>query len=178
VAKYISKAEKDEHDKHIIELWGQMPFNDFTQDGECSNCGFCCSDTLPLSVDDLELIKEFMKDNKLEPSKSRQEVYMDGKLASSPGCPFRNNETKRCNIYSHRPKICREYKCCIPKDEFDYQNADDLTRSLRQIFFDDDLNQRWMWENYEIKVFEEERIDNKTEKNNFTKKQKKKKKKK
>ena len=67
---------------------------------ECRNCGECCSNYLPLQEQEIKRMKELaQKENK---HLIRQDWY--------DRCPFLNNNNK-CDIYSDRPLICREYTC-------------------------------------------------------------------
>ena len=39
---------------------------DFTQGGECSNCGQCCSRFLPISAKEVKTIKRYIQKNHIE----------------------------------------------------------------------------------------------------------------
>lgn len=67
---------------------------------ECRNCGECCSNYLPLQEQEIKRMKELAQKENKHPI--RQDWY--------DRCPFLNNNNK-CDIYSDRPLICREYTC-------------------------------------------------------------------
>lgn len=89
----------------------------FTNNGECSNCGKCCSALLPMTDKEFKTLKTFVRYYKYKPHKVILPLA-DGAV-NSMTCPFRNEETKRCDVYSIRPRICRDFKCDKPsKGEF------------------------------------------------------------
>ena len=67
---------------------------------ECRHCGECCSNYLPLQEQEIKRMKKLAKKENKHPI--RQDWY--------DRCPFLNNNNK-CDIYSDRPLICREYTC-------------------------------------------------------------------
>lgn len=83
-------------------------------DGQCSNCGNCCTDMLPLTMGELLRLKEYAKKHRLK--EHRQAPFWDWK-ATDMTCPFRNQQTKKCDVYPARPRICREFLCSKDKAE-------------------------------------------------------------
>lgn len=92
-------------------------YNYYTQvknhciDGECSLCGQCCGDYLPLTDKELETIQRYVIKHKIKPYKN--------KLMSAPvdiTCPFLDGK-KRCMIYEIRPSICRTFQCNMAIEE-------------------------------------------------------------
>lgn len=77
-------------------------------DGKCSNCGECCSDLLPLTDAEVRKIKRYAKAHNLK--EHRQAPFFDPK-AIDLTCAFRNEQTKRCDIYPVRPLICQAFIC-------------------------------------------------------------------
>lgn len=67
---------------------------------ECKCCGNCCSNFLPLSKEELRIMKILAKKENKHP------LIKDWYSR----CPFLNNNNK-CDIYEDRPLICREYDC-------------------------------------------------------------------
>lgn len=67
---------------------------------ECKGCGECCSNFLPLTQEEIKLMKKLSKKENKHPL--RQDWYNR--------CPFLNNNNK-CDIYENRPLICREFTC-------------------------------------------------------------------
>ena len=76
--------------------------------GKCSNCGECCTDLLPLTAKELRRIRAYARENGL--AEHRQAPFFD-RGATDLTCPFRNQQTHRCDIYPARPLICREFIC-------------------------------------------------------------------
>ena len=60
----------------------------------------CCSNYLPLQEQEIKKMKKLAQKENKHPI--RQDWY--------DRCPFLNNNNK-CDIYSDRPLICREYTC-------------------------------------------------------------------
>lgn len=81
---------------------------DFTVNGQCSNCGGCCSNMLPMTTKEISEIRRYVKRFGIEPQKhfipSRNPVY-------DMLCPFRDNIKHCCTIYKVRPHICRAWNC-------------------------------------------------------------------
>lgn len=67
---------------------------------ECSKCGKCCSNYLPLQKEEIKTMKKLaIKENKQLLNKEWYSI-----------CPFLNYKNE-CDIYENRPLICREYSC-------------------------------------------------------------------
>lgn len=85
---------------------------DFTKDGECSGCGQCCSNILPISATDAKRILKYVRRKHIKecvhqpPTAQPYEDYT---------CPFRDDEKKICTIYEVRPAICKDFRCDKPK---------------------------------------------------------------
>lgn len=81
---------------------------DYTVNGECSGCGECCSNLLPMTRREIDAIKRYVKRHGIKPQKhfvpTRNPMY-------DMVCPFRDNTNRRCVIYDVRPDICRVYRC-------------------------------------------------------------------
>lgn len=93
---------------------------DFTQDGECSRCGACCSNILPLYKEDIKRIEQYMKKRDIKENVlPGTAVYNNVAIGV---CPFYNADEKKCDIYNIRPWICREFKCSMTVDEFIRKN--------------------------------------------------------
>ncbi|MFC1755553.1 YkgJ family cysteine cluster protein [Thermoproteota archaeon] len=81
-----------------------------TQDRfKCRNCGYCCTQIVVLSDDDLERIKqagydesEFVEDDRLDRKRIKMKNYFCYFLGLNKGETF-------CRIYKYRPSVCRIY---------------------------------------------------------------------
>ena len=110
---------------------------DMTQNGECTNCGGCCSDYLPVSNEEITQIKKYIKANGIKEQKHFIPTAVPTTFDMT--CPFRNNTERVCVIYAVRPAICRDFKCdnaskgIKPAKEL-YENPRPI-RSMRQTFF-------------------------------------------
>ena len=108
---------------------------DFTENGHCSRCGSCCTDFLPVSREEIERIRAYVKKHNL---KEHVTVVMQ-----SPGmdmtCPFRDNVKKRCDIYEIRPEICRCFQCDQDMEHINTNKAVFYQKnhvvSMRGVFF-------------------------------------------
>lgn len=79
----------------------------FTCNGNCSNCGECCSNFLPLSNGEIKKIKDYVKKHNIKPC--RHTSVLSNEIDGI--CPFRDNVNKKCLIYKIRPEICRSFIC-------------------------------------------------------------------
>lgn len=90
---------------------------DYTKNGECSNCGNCCSDFLPISPEEIRRIEKYIKKHGIK----EQKHFLP--LASFPQadftCPFRNNDERKCVIYPVRPAICKDFRCDKPRKKIE-----------------------------------------------------------
>lgn len=78
---------------------------DFTCNGECSNCGQCCSNLLPMSRKEIKRIKAYIKKHHIK------EQRHNGIMGVDMTCPFRDEANKKCLIYEVRPCICQLFIC-------------------------------------------------------------------
>ena len=84
---------------------------DFTKDGECSNCGQCCSRFLPISAKEVKTIKRYIKKHHIKEQKHLFPIYL---AVEDWTCPFRSETERKCLIYEVRPAICRDFRCDKP----------------------------------------------------------------
>lgn len=112
-------------------------------DGSCSGCGECCSDFLPLSDQEIKTIRNYLKVNPIKPHRN---VYaLLRQPTADMTCPFRDNVSKKCDIYEVRPLICRSF-ICTKKIEDAKRDRDIVSEkrkviSMRKVFFGDDSNE-------------------------------------
>lgn len=80
----------------------------FTKDGECSSCGKCCSNLLPMSRKEIDVIRRYIQKHNI-----REGIHIIPvtKQPYDMVCPFRDNGKKICTIYPVRPEICRQFIC-------------------------------------------------------------------
>ena len=84
---------------------------DHTCNGHCSGCGECCGNFLPMSADEVAAIHRHLKRH---PVREQRHNAMMGVDAT---CPFRDEKTRKCLIYSIRPGICRSFMCNYTLDD-------------------------------------------------------------
>ena len=104
-----------------------------TVNGECSNCGACCSDFLPMSDEEVKRIKRYIKKHGI---KEQRHNFVDGLDFT---CPFRDDANKKCLVYEVRPAICRQFMCNhtqedIMKAKFDFHRINRVV-VMRSEFF-------------------------------------------
>ena len=111
---------------------------DFTENGECSNCGSCCSNILPITVGEEKRIRAYMKSHSI---KEQKRLFPTAMPIFDMTCPFRNNAERKCEIYEVRPAICRDFRCDKPQ-KGSWGSKDLLNRSkkyrvveMRKMFF-------------------------------------------
>lgn len=71
--------------------------------GECSKCGECCTNFLPVSQNEIDIIQKYVIKNNIKPQ--MQILVMQNRLT----CPYYDG--KKCLIYEVRPLICKEFYC-------------------------------------------------------------------
>lgn len=80
----------------------------FTKDGKCSGCGNCCSNLLPMSQKEVDVIHKYIKKHGIKECKHLPPVTSP---AMDMTCPFRDNDSRICKVYDVRPEICRQFIC-------------------------------------------------------------------
>lgn len=80
----------------------------YTDNGKCSGCGNCCSNLLPMSQKEVDVIHKYIKKHGIEECKHLLPVEIP---VYDMTCPFRDNGRKICVIYPVRPEICRQFIC-------------------------------------------------------------------
>lgn len=92
----------------------EQGFQDFTCGGECSNCGSCCSNRLPVSAKEVKTIKRYIQKHGIKEQTHR---YPTATPLLDCVCPFRSETEKKCLIYEVRPEICRAFRCDSPMEK-------------------------------------------------------------
>lgn len=87
--------------KNIAE--GNIEITDNSICGNCSKCGECCTNFLPVSQKEVEKIQKYVIEHKIRPQK--QMLVMQNRLS----CPYYDG--KKCLVYEVRPLICKEFYC-------------------------------------------------------------------
>ena len=103
----------------------------FTVNGECSNCGACCSSLLPLSRREVREIKRYVNKHHIKPHIKSYGVPTAKPISFDLTCPFRDDINRVCTIYPIRPDICRSFRCDKPKKN-DYDK--NLFQTARHLF--------------------------------------------
>ena len=109
---------------------------DYTKDGECSRCGNCCSDLLPISAKEVRQIREYVRRHHIQECVNRPPTA--GPVQDWT-CPFRDNMKKICTVYEVRPAICRDFRCDKPRKQIEadkrmYHGRYDVV-NMRETFF-------------------------------------------
>lgn len=107
----------------------EQDIRDYTINGVCSNCGACCSNTLPLTDREIQTIRRYIRRNHIREQKHF--VPMAGPVLDLT-CPFRDNGTNTCTIYSVRPAVCRDFRCNKSLEEMREATAS-YREALRQV---------------------------------------------
>lgn len=82
---------------------------DFTNNGECSGCGQCCSNFLPISSKEVKEIHRYIRKHRI--TEQKHFIPTADGLQFDLTCPFRSDREHKCLIYPVRPAICRDFKC-------------------------------------------------------------------
>ena len=106
-------------------------------DGVCSGCGECCVDLLPVTSAEISRLREYVRKHNVK--EHRQAPFYDPN-ATDLSCPFRNQQTKKCEVYPVRPYICRTFTCANTREDAirdrDLIHKDRAVHSLRWEVFE------------------------------------------
>ncbi len=98
---------------------------DFTDNGKCTSCGECCSNMLPMTKEEIQIIKKYKRKHHI------QDTSYDANVGFNFICPFRDNSRKICTIYEVRPAICKDFKCDKPAKGI--KVSSELSRAQRKV---------------------------------------------
>ena len=102
----------------------------FTNDGECSKCGNCCSTLLPLKSSEIARLRRLIKARGIKPHEQPKVV-----VAVDLTCPFLTDDNL-CSIYDDRPFICRVFKCDSKPTEEEFRMIKEplIPTNVRDLF--------------------------------------------
>ena len=116
----------------------------------CSNCNECCSLNTLITDNEYHILKNYFetKEGKVILNQSRNKVkrfLRKGTVYMM--CPFTDDTTKRCRIYSIRPEICQKFRC----DANSVKSVEILKQQILQqnnhkqlsVFFEDIFNEQF-----------------------------------
>lgn len=85
--------------------------------GECSQCGECCSNLLPMSEKDIKRIEQYIRAHNIKPHSLA--LFTDNVVDMT--CPFLDltKSKERCTIYPARPDVCRSFICDPTKESLE-----------------------------------------------------------
>ena len=88
--------------------------HDLTCNGECTQCGNCCSNLLPMTEDEISVIRRYIKKHNI---KEHRHILPLAEPTIDMTCPFLDDDKncEKCAIYEVRPKICKDFICCTSK---------------------------------------------------------------
>lgn len=117
--------------------------SNFTKNGQCSQCGMCCSNLLPLTDKEIETIQKYIKHHGIRQQKHFLPLAGPGVDLS---CPFLDSgkRTEKCLIYEVRPLICSAFLCSEPNGAVKYRKFYTEQRKvvdLRKEFFPEEEHQ-------------------------------------
>lgn len=80
----------------------------------CTQCGECCADTIPLTDEEIKMMKDYVQRNGIKPNLDKSKTAtihfkIDKEEMTDFKCPLRNENG--CMIYKVRPYICRVFSC-------------------------------------------------------------------
>lgn len=85
---------------------------DYTENDECSGCGNCCGNILPISSKEIKRIKRYIEKHDIKEQIRR---FPTANPTIDMQCPFRDDIGRRCTIYPVRPMICQDFRCDKPR---------------------------------------------------------------
>lgn len=71
-------------------------------DGHCIGCGECCTDLLPTTRREIVRLRDYAKKHQLKEHRLPAGAALESVDLT---CPFRNETTKRCEVYPVRPPL-------------------------------------------------------------------------
>ena len=79
--------------------------------GKCSECGNCCSNTLPMTIAEVSQIKRYIAEHDIKPT--IRTSILNTTRTFDLRCPFLDDQKSchKCKIYEVRPQICRDFDC-------------------------------------------------------------------
>lgn len=93
-------------------LNGINSFANNHNNGQCSRCGKCCSNQLPVTDQELNILKRYIKRHNIKPSNLSPLTSISPSMGHAM-CPFLTS--KGCSIYNVKPEIrpiiCRKFFC-------------------------------------------------------------------
>lgn len=81
----------------------------FCKEGKCSQCGNCCSNLLPMSRKEIEVIHRYIRKNNIKECRHIVPTMATYDMT----CPFLDTgkSCEKCRIYPVRPEICKQFIC-------------------------------------------------------------------
>lgn len=115
------------------ELISDIHVTDMTRNGQCSNCGECCTDFIPMSRSEVNRIKKYLKSH----PEIKEQRHALAKYDIT--CPFRSHDQKKCLIYEVRPEVCRRFLCnkdqnSLLRDKYEMHRKNEVVQ-MRTVFF-------------------------------------------
>lgn len=101
---------------------------DFCKDGKCSQCGNCCSNLLPMSQKEIEVIHRYIRKNNIKECRHIVPAIVTYDMT----CPFLDTgkSCEKCRIYPVRPEICKQFICDNARREKHNRKLLGQTRSV------------------------------------------------
>ena len=103
--------------------------HDYTENGECSSCGACCSNLLPLTKKEVRTIAQYIAKHKIQPIDHVPATLTEKPLDGI--CPFRDDIHEKCIIYEVRPLICKIYRCNKTTEEIQHEAIEKLKQKAK-----------------------------------------------
>ncbi len=90
---------------------------DKTINGQCIQCGECCSNFLPMTAAEVDRVARYVAEKGIKPARHFPVVLVQQPLDMC--CPFLdvNKPKEKCSIYPVRPSICRHFSCHYMTDK-------------------------------------------------------------
>ena len=81
----------------------------FCKEGKCSQCGSCCSNLLPMSQKEIDVIRRYIHKKHIKECQHIAPTTATYDMT----CPFLDTDKscEKCRIYPVRPEICKKFIC-------------------------------------------------------------------
>lgn len=108
-----------------------------TCNGKCTGCGNCCSNLLPMTDKEIEVIRRYIKKHGI---KEQKHIIPFANAVLDLTCPFLDTgkSKEKCVIYPVKPLICTAFLCSNPHATSEYKELYTQKRkvtNMRKEFF-------------------------------------------
>ena len=108
----MNQKEEMEIMKKLLVVQIRNNIRDNSDDGICSRCGQCGSNLLPMNMEDVDRIRQYLKTHDISPAPKERPATLYYRVDFDP-CPFCDftGGFATCKIFEVAPTICKKFIC-------------------------------------------------------------------